>query len=83
MTVRELINKLLDSPMDEEVMLCYNKEHIDERGEKCSRYAFHIDDVEEGEIIFTDWRDERESAEKIWKKAVDEFDKNFLSVGRD
>lgn len=23
------------------------------------------------------------NAEKIWKKAVDEFDKNFLSVGRD
>lgn len=57
MTVKELITKLLDSPMDEEVLLCYDKEHIDERGEKCSGYCFNIDDVRNGEIIFTDWRD--------------------------
>lgn len=45
MTVRELINKLLDRPMDDEVMLCYYKEHIDKYGEKCSGYCFGIDDV--------------------------------------
>lgn len=64
MTVRELINKLLDKPMDEEVLLCYDKEHIDERGEKCSGYAFHIDDIKGSEIKFTDWRDEKESEGK-------------------
>lgn len=61
MTVRELINKLLDSPMEEEVFLCYYKAHIDEYGEKCSGYSFSIDDVDRNEIRFTDWRDKAES----------------------
>lgn len=64
MTVRELINKLLDRPMDDEVMLCYYKEHIDKYGEKCSGYCFGIDDVKKSEIIFTDWRDKEESEGK-------------------
>ena len=64
MTARELINKLLDRPMEDEVLLCYEKEHIDERGEKCSGYAFNIDDVKESEIMFTDWRDKKESESK-------------------
>lgn len=64
MTVRELINKLLDRPMDDEVLLCYDKEHIDERGEKCDGYGFHIDDVKESEIMFTDWRDEKADKEE-------------------
>mgnify|MGYP003295481430 CR=1 FL=1 len=64
MTVRELINKLLDRPMDDEVLLCYDKEHIDEHGEKCSGYVFHIDDVKESDIMFTDWRDKAESEGK-------------------
>lgn len=59
MTVRELINKLLDRPMDDEVLLYYDKEHIDERGEKCSGYVFHIDDVKKSDIMFTDWRDKK------------------------
>ena len=63
MTARELINKLLDAPMDDEVMLCYDKEHIDEYGEKCSGYCFHIDDVKNSDIMFTDWRDKPESEE--------------------
>ena len=61
MTARELINKLLDAPMDDEVFLCYDKEHIDEYGEKCKGYYFNIDDVRNGEIMFTDWRDKAES----------------------
>lgn len=64
MTVKELINKLLDEPMDNEVSLCYEKEHLDEYGEKCSGYTFNIDDVRNGEIIFTDWRDKAESEGK-------------------
>jgi len=57
MIVRELINKLLDEPMDNEVLLHYEKEHIDKLGEKCSGYCFDIDDVKNGRIMFTDWRD--------------------------
>lgn len=64
MTVRELINKLLDEPMDNEVLLSYKKEFVDERGEKCSGYCFEIDDVRQGEIMFTDWRDKTESEKK-------------------
>ena len=63
MTVKELINKLLDEPMDKEVLLVYEKEHIDEYGEKCSGYSFNIDDVRKGEIMFTDWRDKAEAEE--------------------
>ena len=58
MTVKELITKLLDAPLDKEVLLVYEKECIDEYGEKCSGYCFNIDDVRNGEIMFTDWRDE-------------------------
>lgn len=57
MTTREIINKLLDRPMDQEVLLCYEKEFIDENGVKCSGYNFHIDDIEGNQIMFTDWRD--------------------------
>lgn len=65
MTVKELINKLLEAPMDNEVYLCYDKEHVDEYGEKCSGYCFNIDDVmKNGDIVFTDWRDKPESEEK-------------------
>lgn len=64
MTVKELITKLLDSPMNEEVLLCYDKEHIDEFGEKCGGYGFNIDDVQGSKIMFTDWRDRAES-EKV------------------
>ena len=64
MTARELINKLLDLPMDREILLCYKKEFIDERGNKCSGYIFHIDDVRNDEIMFTDWRDKTKSEEK-------------------
>lgn len=60
MTTRELINKLLDEPMDNEVLLSYEKEFIDERGEKCNGYCFDIDDVKDGRIMFTDWRDREE-----------------------
>jgi hypothetical protein len=60
MTARELINKLLDAPMDDEVFLCYDKEHIDDYG-VCKGYLFNIDDVRNGDIMFTDWRDKAES----------------------
>ena len=61
MTVKELINRLLDRPMNEEVLLCYNKKHIDEYGNFCTAYVFNIDYVQGSEIMFTDWRDKAES----------------------
>ena len=61
MTAKELITKLLDAPMDKEVLLVYEKEYIDEYGEECSGYCFNIDDVRNGEIMFTDWRDKAET----------------------
>lgn len=61
MTNRELIKCLLDSPLDKEILLSYPKEHIDDMGEKCEGYVFHIDSVESNGfgicINFTDWRD--------------------------
>ena len=64
MTVKELITILLEVPKDNEVWLVYEKEHIDEYGEKCSGYSFNIDGVRKnGDIIFTDWRDKAESEE--------------------
>ena len=61
MTNRELIKCLLDSRLDKEVLLCYPKEHIDDMGEECKGYVFHIDSIENNGfgicINFTDWRD--------------------------
>lgn len=64
MTVREIITKLLDEPMDREVLLSYKKEFVDEHGVKCNGYIFHIDGVRNGEIMFTDWRDKKESEDR-------------------
>ena len=61
MTNRELIKRLLDLRLDEEVLLSYPKKHIDNMSEKCEGYIFHIDSVESNGfgvcINFTDWRD--------------------------
>lgn len=61
MTNRELIKCLLDARLDKEVLLSYPKEHIDDMGNKCVGYVFHIDSVESNGfgvcINFTDWRD--------------------------
>lgn len=58
MTVRELINKLLDFRMDERVCLFT----VDPERSDCRGVAFDIDDViyhaGEAEISFTDWRDD-------------------------
>lgn len=61
MTVKELITKLLDRPMDDEVMLCYDKVHTDEFGEVVQGYGFRIDSVIGSDIMFTDWRDNAET----------------------
>ncbi len=61
MTVRELIKELIEMPMNNEVKLQIEKEHIDEFGEKCTGWLFGIDKIEKGGyqtyITFTDWRD--------------------------
>ena len=62
MTVRELINELLDNDMNKEVCLYLNEPHTDNTG-KVSGYIFKIDKVnsypsyQNGvELEFTDWR---------------------------
>lgn len=59
MTVKELIIKLLEEPMNSEVRLTIDDPHQDEHGD-CSGYVFDIDSVshEFGRcmIKFTDWR---------------------------
>lgn len=58
MTVRELINTLLDKQMDAEVVL----ETCDPNRKYVSGVIFHIDKVGQSRqyptIHFTDWRDE-------------------------
>ena len=58
MTVRELINKLLDFRMDERVCLLT----VDPERPDCRGVGFDINEVVfcggEAEIRFTDWRDE-------------------------
>ena len=62
MTVKELIIKLLEEPMDTEVQLTIDAPHQDEHGQ-CEGYVFDIDSVthEFGEcmIKFTDWREKK------------------------
>lgn len=63
MTVRELINALLDKQMDAEVVL----ETFDPHREGVSGVIFHIDKVGQSRhnptIHFTDWRDEVDKRE--------------------
>lgn len=60
MTTKELIIKLLDLPMDEEIVLFYPKEHTNEHG-KSIGYIFHVDDVNCHGIVFTDWREKNDN----------------------
>jgi hypothetical protein len=64
MTVKELITELLDKPMDDEVLLCYDKVHTDEFGDVVKSYGFRIDSVRDSRIMFTDWRDKAGSEGK-------------------
>lgn len=61
MTVKELINELLDLPMHSEIMLRYPKEHSDGYGGTVYGYGYEIDGVtKDGGTVyieFTDWRD--------------------------
>lgn len=63
MTVRELINTLLDKQMDSEVVL----ETFDPHRKVVSGVIFHIDKVSQSRqyptIHFTDWRDEVDKRE--------------------
>ena len=71
MTVKELITRLLDEPMDAEVMLCtdYDKEEVEDYGNVrvVNRgVIFDIDEIERWandrvNINFTDWRADDET----------------------
>ena len=60
MTVRELINNLLNYDMDKEVMIYLNEPHTDEYNTTISGYEFHIKKINKFsdiiEIEFLDWR---------------------------
>lgn len=45
MTVKELINKLLDCDMNAEVRLCDDVEFVDEYADICGGSLYHIDEV--------------------------------------
>ena len=60
MTVKELISKLLEMPMNAEVSIYDPTPHKDKYG-ICKGYCFGIDDVTHDfdvELRFTDWRNE-------------------------
>ncbi len=63
MTVRELINGLLDCNMDAEVKLFLNEPFTDENGD-CNGYLFNINNItcrhDYIYLGFTDWRKEKE-----------------------
>ena len=63
MTVRELINELLDKEMDSEVFL-FTK---DPKRPEVTGIIFHINSISASkympEIIFDDWRDEMDKRE--------------------
>lgn len=74
MTVKELITRLLDEPMDAEIMLCtdYDKEEVEVYGEirVVNRgVIFDIDEIEHWAsdrvyINFTDWRKDDEQPKR-------------------
>ena len=59
MTVKDLISKLLEMPMDAEVFISDPTPHEDEHG-ICDGYYFDIDYIKQisniVELRFTDWR---------------------------
>lgn len=61
MTVKDLISKLLEMPMDAEVFISDPTPHEDAHG-ICNGYYFGVDSVKQNsnivEIEFTDWRNE-------------------------
>ena len=61
MTVKDLISKLLEMPMDEEVFISDPTPHEDEHG-ICNGYYFGIDNIKQNsnivELRFTDWRND-------------------------
>lgn len=70
MTVKELITALLEMPMNSEVKLQIEKDHIDEYGEKCTGWLFCIDEIEKDGYLtcinFTDWRDAPDNNAEKW-----------------
>lgn len=62
MTVKDLISKLLEMPMDAEVFISDPTPFEDGHG-RCNGYYFGIDDVKQNsdvvELRITDWRNEK------------------------
>ena len=62
MTVKQLITKLMDFPLDSPVVVANDVEHLDDWGDKVKGYMFAIKDVDMfgsvTEIVFDDYREE-------------------------
>lgn len=60
MTVKNLIEELLNYPMDMEIKVSCDDEHDDGFGGTCKGYTFEIQKIEkfagEANIMFVDWR---------------------------
>lgn len=68
MTVKDLISKLLEMPMDAEVFISDPTPFEDGHG-RCNGYYFGIDDVNQNsdvvELRFTDWRVNKAESEEV------------------
>jgi hypothetical protein len=62
MTVRELINALLDCDMDQRAELYLLEHGTDNRGDEITGYVFDIESVEKNSIVFKDWRKDKEES---------------------
>ena len=66
MTVKDLILKLLEMPMNAEVFISDPTPHEDAHG-KCNGYYFGVDSVKQNsnivELRFTDWRVNKSESE--------------------
>ena len=64
MTVKELITRLLEEDMNNEVKIVLLEKHTDENGVESAGYHFNIDEVAHwnhmAELVFTDYRKENE-----------------------
>lgn len=77
MTVKDLISKLLEMPMDAEVFISDPTPHEDEHG-ICDGYYFGVDNVKQNsnivEIEFTDWRKRNDRTDsKRYRQSIQSF----------
>ena len=64
MTVRELIQELINYNLDAEIVVATDKKYTNELGHECKGRMFEIKNIDTFatcvEILFDDWRDDNE-----------------------